>query len=393
MQVAGPVRRLAGGFLGLIAGLLVTSPTLVNAFSTRIAALGLIPILTIFTPIDDQTVSGTVPFYVQADSSGIVSLQFKIDGQNFGPAITAGSCRASWDSAQTGDGLHTIQAVGLDEFDNTTLSQPVTVLVSNYAMPSPPAPEPSPTPGPSPTPTPAPTPTPSPSPEPALRITYPVAGSTVSEIFDTAVVFAAEIAPSSVRLEIRQPPGQLALTWPAPAHGRSNLLVFRPVLRTLDNGPYDLVAVSGTMSSPPVRVDFVRSLRLPRPRPEPTIAPTPDPATPLLVPSLKPGFALSLQTTGGSRFRLTSILHKNGLVLPGVLVTFVVTGPGGSRETYRASTDSEGVATAKGRLRVSERRGIYRVVATAATIHGGAPVSITGSFVYMNSNHPSSKPT
>ncbi len=168
---------------------------------------------------------------------GIVSLQFKIDGQNFGPAITAGSCRASWDSAQTGDGLHTIQAVGLDEFGNTTLSQPVTVLVSNYAMPSPPAPEPSPTPGPSPTPTPAPTPTPSPSPEPALRITYPVAGSTVSEIFDTAVVFAAEIAPSSVRLEIRQPPGQLALTWPAPAHGRSNLLVFRPVLRTLDNGP------------------------------------------------------------------------------------------------------------------------------------------------------------
>ena len=172
MQVAGPVRRLAGGFLGLIAGLLVTSPTLVNAFSTRIAALGLIPILTIFTPIDDQTVSGTVPFYVQADSSGIVSLQFKIDGQNFGPAITAGSCRASWDSAQTGAGLHTIQAVGLDEFGNTTLSQPVTVLVSNYAMPSPPAPEPLPTPGPSPTPTPAPTPTPSPSPGAALRIDH-----------------------------------------------------------------------------------------------------------------------------------------------------------------------------------------------------------------------------
>jgi hypothetical protein len=105
MQVAGPARRLAGGILGLIAGLLITSPTFVNTFSTRITALGLIPVLTIFTPFQNQTVSGTVPFYVQADSIGTVSLQFKIDGQDFGTAITAGSCRAKWDSTQTGDGF------------------------------------------------------------------------------------------------------------------------------------------------------------------------------------------------------------------------------------------------------------------------------------------------
>ena len=139
MQVAGPARSLAGGILGLIAGLLITSPTFVNAFSTPIAALGLMPVLTIFTPFQNQTVSGTVPFYVQADSIGTVSLQFKIDGQDFGTPITAGSCRASWDSTQTGDGLHTIQAVGMDQFGNTTMSQPVTVLVS-HATASPPAP-------------------------------------------------------------------------------------------------------------------------------------------------------------------------------------------------------------------------------------------------------------
>ena len=216
----------------------------------------------------------------------------------------------------------------------------------------------------------------------------------MSEIFDTAVVFAAVDRPgrASVSRSVNHQAswlsrGQLLLT------GDRICLCSDLCSGPSITGQYDLVAVSGTMSSPPVRVDSVRSLRLPRPRPEPTIAPTPDPATPLLVPSLKPGFALSLQTTGGSRFSLTSILHKNGLVLPGVLVTFVVTGPGGSRETYQATRDSEGVATAKGRLRVWERRGIYRVVATAATIHGGAPVSITGSFVYLNSIHPSSKPT
>jgi len=300
MQGARPVSNLAGGILGVIAGLLVTSPTFADAFSTGIAAFGLIPVLTIFTPIQNQTVSGTVPFVVQADSSGIVSLQFNVDGQNFGAAITEGSCRANWDSVQTGDGLHTIQAVGLDQFGNTTISQPVTVLVSNLATPSPPAPEPPPTPGPTPapapTPTPVPTPTPTPTPEPALRIRN----------------------------------------------------------RTL----------------------------LPRPRPEPADASTPDPATPLRVPRPKPVFVLSLQTTGGFRFRLTSTLRKNSLALPGALVTFVVTGPEGSRQTYRATTDSEGVATTNGRLLVPERRGTYVVVATAATALGSPPVSTTGSFVY-----------
>ena len=79
---------------------------------------------------------------------------------------------------------------------------------------------------------------------------------------------------------------------------------------------------------------------------------------------------------------LTSILRKDGFVLPGVVVTFVVTGPGGPRETYRAMTNSEGIATANGRVRFWGRRGVYRVVATAATTRGGSPVSATGSFVY-----------
>ena len=276
MQVARPAGRVAGGILGLIAGFLITSPSSVSALSTHLAGLGLLPVLTIVTPIQNQGVSGTVPFFVQADTSGIVSLQFRIDGQNLGTAITAGSCRASWDSTQFGDGLHTIQAVGIDEFGNTTMSQPATVLVNNHAMPSPPAPGPTPTPrppptpGPSPTPRPTPTPTPTPAPaptptptpappptlEPALRITHPVAGSSVTSAFEAAVVLAPEIIPVSVRLEIRQPSGQVALTWRIPARGNSNLLVFKPELWTLDNGPYDLVAVSDTLSSPPVRVNF-----------------------------------------------------------------------------------------------------------------------------------------
>ena len=37
-----------------------------DEFSTRLEALGLIPILTIFTPSQNQTVSGTVPFFVHS---------------------------------------------------------------------------------------------------------------------------------------------------------------------------------------------------------------------------------------------------------------------------------------------------------------------------------------
>jgi len=377
---------LAGGILGLIAGFLAISLWPVDTFSTGLAALGLIPVLAIVAPIQNQTVSGPVDFFVQADSSGLMSLQFKIDGHDFGAAITGGSCRTHWDSIKAGDGLHTIQAAGIDQFGNTTMSPPVTVLVNNHAMPSPPAPPPPPTPTPTPTPTqtptPTPTPTPSPSPEPALRITRPPEGSTVTATLEAAVMLAAEMAPSGVRLEIRQPNGELALTSRIPVQISSNLLVFKPLLRTLDDGPYDLVAVRGTLSSPPVRVNFVRSFRLPRSKPVPIGAPTPSIARPRPDPSAKPSFTLTLQTTSGPQFRLTSTLTKNGVVLPGVLVTFVVTGPAGPRQTLWAKTDSEGVATVRGWVPVWEPRGVYQVVATAAATGSGAQVSVAGSFVY-----------
>src|SRR4249920_2314315 len=96
-------RRALGMALGLAFGFAVTSPV-------GLAALGMLPVISILTPSPNQTVSGQVSFYTVADSAGVVSLQFQVDGQNHGSQITSGACRTSWDSTQTGDGLHTIQA-------------------------------------------------------------------------------------------------------------------------------------------------------------------------------------------------------------------------------------------------------------------------------------------
>src|SRR5512140_1936356 len=117
------VRNIAGLVCGFVFGLILTSPT--------VSALSMIPGLSLLAPTDNSNVSGTVTFWAAADADGLVSLQFKVDGQDYGSLITAGSCRASFDTSTTTDGPHTVQALGTDEFGNTVLSQPATIFVNN----------------------------------------------------------------------------------------------------------------------------------------------------------------------------------------------------------------------------------------------------------------------
>lgn len=151
--VQGQTRRILGVAGGIALGFVAASPV-------ALSAIDILPIVSILTPIPNQTVSGQVSFYAVSDSAGVVSLQFRVDGRNFGQAVTSGACRIFWDSTQSGDGLHTIEASAQDQYGNTVLTPPVTVLVNN----STPIPLPIPTPTPTPAPTPKPTPTPAPPP-------------------------------------------------------------------------------------------------------------------------------------------------------------------------------------------------------------------------------------
>lgn len=122
----GALRNTLGLLFGFGFGLILTS-------STTVSALSMIPGLSLLAPTNNSNVSGTITFVAAADGEGLTSLQFKIDGADYGAPITSGSCRATFDTRSTNDGPHTIQAVGTDEYGNTVFTSPSTVFVNNTA--------------------------------------------------------------------------------------------------------------------------------------------------------------------------------------------------------------------------------------------------------------------
>src|SRR6187399_3573814 len=120
------LQHVLGLALGLGLGLAVMSPTVLSAS-------GLLPSLSLASPGDGSNVSGNVTFVAVADGDGLTSLQFRVDGGNYGSAITAGSCRATFDTRTAADGPHTIQAVGFDASGNSVASYPATIFVNNLA--------------------------------------------------------------------------------------------------------------------------------------------------------------------------------------------------------------------------------------------------------------------
>lgn len=70
-------------------------------------------------------------------SSGLpVSVQFTIDGVNFGPLFTSGPYSLTWDTTKVKNGPHTLSAKATDSAGNKATASPVTVTVSNPAPPT-----------------------------------------------------------------------------------------------------------------------------------------------------------------------------------------------------------------------------------------------------------------
>src|SRR5262249_35426158 len=92
--------------------------------------------VSITSPSGGATVSGkSVQVSANASSNaGIAGVQFKLDGGNLGPVITAAPYTTTWDTTQVTNGPHTITAVATDVSANQATSSGVAVLVSNVAM-------------------------------------------------------------------------------------------------------------------------------------------------------------------------------------------------------------------------------------------------------------------
>src|SRR5258708_5707746 len=113
------------------------------------------PTVSVTSPGSGATISGTTSVTASAsDNVGVVGVQFRIDGANFGAEDTSAPYSVSWNTTGAANGSHTITAVARDAAGNRTTSAPVTVTVSN-------APPPDTTP-------------------PAVSITSPANGATVS---------------------------------------------------------------------------------------------------------------------------------------------------------------------------------------------------------------------
>ena len=332
-------RLMRGGLgiaTGLLSGFVVTMPI-------AAAAYDLLPILSFVAPAQNQIVTGAATFYVRSDSAGVVGLQFQIDGQNFGSEITSGSCRATWDSSQKADGLHTIQAIGRDQYGNLTLAPPVTVLVSNPVF------VPLPT-------SPTPTPSPAPGPAPIVIVTAPLAGAVLSG--------------STTSITTTFPTGSLFLTYS---------------LRDVATGVTRWTATGPNLTSTATSASFTANLSA-----------VPAGAYQLLVlcqqlgrsaltaevpVTVAPAISMTLATTGGRTFSLTAVVKLKGVAAPGVRVTLVVKGPTpGTQWNYSATTNAQGMAYVLGTLPLTAERGTYQVTSSAST--AGLTTTASGSFVY-----------
>ena len=96
------------------------------------------PTASITAPAAGQSVSGTVTVTASAsDNTGVVGVQFKLDGANLGAEVTAAPYAVSWNTTTAAAGTHTLTAVARDAAGNTTTSASVGVTVGSGTVASP----------------------------------------------------------------------------------------------------------------------------------------------------------------------------------------------------------------------------------------------------------------
>ena len=92
------------------------------------------PAVSITSPAAGAFVGANVSVAAAAsDSVGVVGVQFKVDGVNLGAEDTTAPYGATWNTASSGSGTHTLTAVARDAAGNLGTSSAVTVTVDNTA--------------------------------------------------------------------------------------------------------------------------------------------------------------------------------------------------------------------------------------------------------------------
>jgi hypothetical protein len=123
-----------GAYEYLSAGGYDVSDDVIDEFTVSAPTASVPPAVSMSTPLDESVVSGITSVSANAtDFVNITSVQFLIDGANLGAGVAgAGSVyNLSWNTANVGNGFHTLTAVATDASGNTSTANAVSVLVAN----------------------------------------------------------------------------------------------------------------------------------------------------------------------------------------------------------------------------------------------------------------------
>jgi hypothetical protein len=93
------------------------------------------PTIAITSPLSGATVSGTVSVLTSV-SSNTTSVQFKVDGNNSGAAVTSAPFSLSLNTMSLSNGSHSLSAVASNSAGQTTISAIVVVTVANAGAPT-----------------------------------------------------------------------------------------------------------------------------------------------------------------------------------------------------------------------------------------------------------------
>ena len=105
-----------------------------RSMTSNFQATGGLPTVSVTNPPNSLTVSGTVAVTATATASSpatVASVQFMLDGGNFGSPVSSPPYSVSWDTTAVLNGPHTLKATVNDSLGHTAISSPVSVFVDN----------------------------------------------------------------------------------------------------------------------------------------------------------------------------------------------------------------------------------------------------------------------
>ncbi len=97
------------------------------------------PTVAMTAPAPGATVSGTAVTVSAsaADSAGVASVQFQLDGSPLGSPVTAQPYQIGWDTTKVANGSHTLTATATSTAGGTATAAPITATVQNAPPPPP----------------------------------------------------------------------------------------------------------------------------------------------------------------------------------------------------------------------------------------------------------------